>query len=394
MIDAREFKLLFSSMITGMIMIGYLVFVGTIETISIVLLTIIIYSFLKKRKNISFRYLSIVIVGIILGILLSSCGLSFLRYENHFKKETVNQNVHGNVAVLLVFSGEPERYDLPILLKNMYTDQLFRKITLPFQLHQYKRAYESIGMSSYDAISNRIALKLSYQLDEGYDIFIGYMNNKPYYREVMQGEIIGNYKNVIVAPVYLTESKDYTKIMHDLEMETFLIKDTLVKFIPPLWDSEKITKSVADNLCKISETYNSKEIGIVLTDQDFEKSNKKDLQSKIMNQERLFMERIKTLLIENNFESRKIKFASLHLGDSEIVKLIEELQEYGVTKIILVGINDISDRIVDRYRIKKLIHQLKLEETEVDYINGWGENDLVIDELEYRVRLLNVEGWR
>ncbi|QEK11940.1 hypothetical protein FQB35_05905 [Crassaminicella thermophila] len=127
---------------------------------------------------------------------------------------------------------------------------------------------------------------------------------------------------------------------------------------------------------------------------DSESMNRENFDAKVINQEQSFMEKIKTLLIENGFEDRKIKFTGLDFHELEIKKVIGELQQYGVGKILLIGVNDITDKIENQYKLERFIEKFKrTEDIDICYIKGWGESDLLIEELEFRIRLMNVEKW-
>lgn len=386
----KNMKALFFSMVFSIFVIGYLVGFGLLERCSIVGLTIFFCIFIKNIRKISFMQFCTGVGGLIVGILLCSHFLFFFEYKDESRKESIYAEENENTAVLLVYEGEPERYDLPIHLKNMNrNDSLKEKIFLPMRLYQYKRIYENIGISKYKDISRRIGQKLSNHLDHGYDIYISYLNDQPYYKDVICEKVLRQkYKKMIIAPIFLTESLNYQYVVHQLEMENLYTSKKSLKFMTPLWDGEKITKAIVKEVCKENE--DKKDIGIILM------GNMKGegVMSKAVNQERKFMENIKKELIKNGFEERKIKFTEQIFKEEAINKNLGELQEYGIGKILLVGIDDVLDKIENQYRIEKLIKKMKgIENLDIKYMKGWGEKDLIIEELEYRMRLMNVEKW-
>ncbi|WZL74725.1 ferrochelatase [Clostridiaceae bacterium 35-E11] len=393
---AGDFKVLFLAMIFGALIISYLVFQGKIERFSIVILTIYGLIFLKNRKNVNARYGSIVIIGTLLGIILCNYSLFFFEYELNIKKEPISIQEPLDTAILLVFNGEPEKYDLPIFIHNLNRKgQIKNKVLAPFALFKYKRIYERVGISRYNDMSKSISSKLSNQLDHGYDVFVSYMYNKPYYKEVINQKIIkGNYGKIIIVPVYTMESKDYVRITNELEMEMLYQKNRMLKFMDPLWDSEKIPQSMAKDIYRSIPVSEKNNIGIILMGQGFGSINKENIEPKVINQERLFMEKIKKCLVENGLEDRRIKFITSYPKDEEIKNALAELQQYGVATIFIVGTNDITDKLQDQYAIQKIIRKFKgIEETNVKYIKGWGNNNSVVQELEFRIRLINVGKW-
>lgn len=336
------------------------------------------------------------IAGTLLGIILCNYGLFFFEYEMNVKKEPISMDESLDTAILLVFDGEPERYDLPIFIHNLNRkEQIQDKILTPFILFQYKRIYENVGISRYNDMSKNISARLSDQLDHGYDVFVSYMYNKPYYKEVINQKILKeNYKKIIIAPVYAMESKDYTRITKELEMEMLYQKNSRVKFMGPLWDSEKIPKSIAKDIYRNIPSSGKNDIGIVLMGQGFGSIRKENIEPKAMNQERLFMGKIKKFLVESGVEDRRVKLVASYPKDEEIKNVLAELQQYGVATIFIVGTNDITDKLKDQYAIQKIMKKFKgIEETNVKYIKGWGNSEAVVQELEFRIRLMNVQKW-
>ncbi|QXM05800.1 CbiX/SirB N-terminal domain-containing protein [Crassaminicella indica] len=389
----ENLKVLFLSIVFSIFSICYLVSFGFLERLSVAILTIFFCIFIKNIKKVKLSYICTVLCGMIVGILLCNYVLFFFEYKEECKNEFIYKEENENTAVLLVYDGEPERYDLPILLKNMNRKySLKENIFLPLRLYRYKRVYEKVGISRYNYISRSIGQKLSNHLDDGYDIYISYLNNKPYYEEVFYEKVLKQkYKKIIIVPVFLTESINYKNIVHKLEMDHLYNRKNILKFMNPLWNGEKIIKSIVQEAC--NEDGEKKEMGIILIG-SMDIMVNKDIEPKAVNQQRLFMEKIKKGLIKNGFEERKIKFLRQNLNDSEINNILGELQQYGVGKILFIGIDDILDKIENQYKIEKSIEKIKrTEELDIKYMKGWGESDLVIEELEFRIRLLNVEKW-
>ncbi|TCO79320.1 ferrochelatase [Marinisporobacter balticus] len=379
----ENMKIFFLPIIFTVFIIGYFVSFGFFERFSIVMLTIFSYTFFKNVKSVKIRSLCIGITGMIIGAILCSYGLFFFKYENDNKKEPINMDENINTAVLLVFDGEPEKYDLSILLKNMHRNNgVGHKICIPFRLYGYKSVYEHVGISKYNDISKRVGEKIATHLEGDYDVYVSYLNNTPYYKEVLNGEIRKeNYKKMIVAPIFLTESVDYKYVVNELEMENLYTPKTRIKFMPPLWDSEKIVNEIVKDVCNMDTRKN--EVGIVLM------GNRDG-----MNQNRVFREKIKKQLVHNGYVDRKIKCIGISPDDTQIKNILGELQQYGVAKILLIGVNDIVDKVKDQYEIEEIIKKFKdAEDTDIKYMKGWGENDGMIEELEFRIRVMNVEEW-
>lgn len=386
-------KIFFLSMLFTAFIICYLVSFGLLEKFSIVVLTIFLCVFFKRIKKLNISAVCTGIIGMLLGMILCNYGLFFFEYKEECKKERINMDQNVNTAILLIFDGEPERYDLSILLKNMHRNS--RKVddlVTPLRIYGYKSAYEHVGISKYNHTSKRIGVKLSERLEGYYDVYISYLNNRPYYKEVFNGKIRKeNYKKTIVVPVFLTESINCKYFINELQMGNLYTNRNMFKFMPPLWDSEKIVKGIVKDACNTDTK--KKEVGIILMGR-LKDIDKKRLDTKEINQECLFMEKIKEELIANGYEDRKIKFIGANPQAKEIKNMLGEIRQYGVTKILIIGVNDIVDKVQNQHKLEKLIRKLKAtEEMDIIYMNGWGENDSIIEELEFRIRLMNVENW-
>jgi len=376
----------------GIFFVGYLVYPGSIERLSIVALTIYLYVFIRYINRIRILY---VLLGIFFGFLLGSYGLFFFEYrvdENNFRFDVQKKE---NTAVLLLFEGEPSTYDLSLFLKNISQENDFiYKIRVPFQLHRYKKAYEKMGMSRYADISMEIRNCLSEHLNYGYDVFLGYVSNKPYYGEIFRQKILkANYQKVIIAPIDIKDAFTYQRIIQAVEQESTYFPDFTFKIMPPLWDSYKVAASLVERVCTINDSMESDEIGIILLNSR-KPENFEELHPDPFVQEQSFMEELKSIFVANGFEDRKIKSAALHALKREIFQRTEELQQYGVEKIYVVSAMNIEEKIDIQYKIEKLMKKLNRSKgIEMEHIKGWGLEEMFVEELEYRIRMMNVEIW-
>lgn len=368
--------------------VGYLVCADIIETCLLIILTMFIYIFAKNIKKVDLGYFCTVITGILIGCVLSSYGLYFLEYKDEYKDELIHVEKKSSTAVLLIYEGEPKRYDIPILLENIKREGGIKsKIVTPFKLYKYKKAYDHLGTSRYRKISKKISEEVSKHLDEGYDVFNAYLNDRPSYETIMKEKIIeGNYEKIIAVPVFLTESDNYKLIFS--ELEKLSMKDCKLKIMTPLWNSEKMVKFFTREVCRNDES-ERRQMGIILVGEN--DKNRKGIEIKTLKQQKLFAEKIRNALVGNGFKRSQIKFTKVTPSDLDIKETIEELQQFGVHKILLLGINDLVDKIENQYEIDRVM--AKFKDTEIEYIKGFGESELFVDELEFRIRLINIEKW-
>jgi len=335
-----------------------------------------------------------VILGIFFGFLAGSYGLFFFEYQADESDIRLDVQKKENTAVLLLFEGEPDTYDLPLFLKNIsQTNNFIDKIQAPFQLYQYKKAYEKMGGSRYTDISRETGNSLSEHLNYGYDVFWGYISNKPYYDEVFKQKILkANYQKIIIAPIDIKEPFNYQKIIQVVERESAAFPDAAFKIMPPLWDGFTAA-SLVEKVYTLNHSVEPSETGVILLNsmkpEDFSKPH-----SDPFVQGQSFMKELKSVFVANGFEGRKIKFAALHSFKKEILQKTEELQQYGVKKIYVISAMNMEEKIDIQYKIEKFMKKLKRSKgIEMEHIKGWGFEEAFVEELEYQIRMMNVGTW-
>lgn len=378
----------------GMTFMGYLVLYGKAERISIVLLSVLIFQFMRNWKKIHWLYCSRIFMGIVLGIFLGYCGLFTIVVEGSFEDQLAGFRNRENTAVLLIFEGEPEKYNLPMLVNSLKKERKgIEKVYIPIKLYQYKRAYEEQGISRYNEKASQIRDKLRDLLTPHYDVFISYIYCMPYHYEVMEQMILKeNYGKVIIVPVSLSKSVEQIGGADgNLAKHLFTSKATL-RYSAPLWNSEKIAKAVVKRIGDFNENTDINHAGIILMGKESAPVNQPVMEPNHIKQELLFMEKIKKMLVDQGFDQRKIIDLEVDEDKKAIKNAVHGLQQYGVGKIYMVAIGDFWDKIESQSRMDRIIKEIKKEEdVDICYIEGWGVEGLLIEELENRIRLLNVQ---
>ena len=394
MISLFDIKQLLISFIYGFSGLCVIIYSGTVERLSIFLIGLFSGYMAMNYSKWSLKYLSITASGIILGFFIAGWPLISLVPK---EVPTLDQQVpkDGNAtAVLLIFKGEEERYEVSALLEKMKNDQrFFNRLYSIKELYQYKRAYERVGNSRYGDKSRQIYNKLEVLLDVDYDLYLSYMDGTTDYNKVVQNKLINShYEKIIVIPVALTESSNYKRIMDVLNQYSIQTSLNNIKYVQPLWNSEKLIRGIMLQVDAYAEGYENSNMGIILMSSTKIEENNREADIAGLKQEMLFLENLKRQLVRTGYEDRKIKFVAPYLPTTSIKNTIEELQQYGVKEICIVSINDITDHVRSVAYTEYIIGKMNKEkEFDIKYIKGWGASDLLIEELENRVRLLNVE---
>ncbi len=396
----KGLKNIFFSIIFGIILTFCIISVGNLERIAIAIVSLMLGFFIYSIKKQSFKGCCLMLVGVLIGFQLLSISLYCLDIDEteSFKVylDKINKNSSEDVAVLLVFKGEPERYSMSTILDSIQEKTtLLNTYSIPLKLFKFKRAYEWTGVSRYNEHSVNIGESLSQHLGNGYDVYMSYCRGKPSLTSVFNNYIVDKeYNRLIIVPVFLSEDRDYINIAKEVERLDFHNSKIQIKSLNTLFDSVKIVRGLIQEINSKSIEADKNNLGFLITDLSLGDSEN-EFNAKSKNQEALFTEEIKNKLVEMGYEERKIKFANFKNEREGIRQRIIELQQYGVSSFYIIGINDIYNSVEEGYKVGKIISNIeKKEDINISYIEGWGLNNWLIDELEYRIRIFNTQEWK
>ncbi|PAB58816.1 hypothetical protein [Anaeromicrobium sediminis] len=382
--------------ILGIVIVGVMESFGIVERYFIIFFTINMFLLIKNMGKIKIKNAIYLIVCIICGFIITSYCSFYLEYDGRGETIRGTFKYKEETAVLVIFEGEPKKYNLPILLKNIKGNKRFKPIlTTPIKLYKTKRIYEHMGNSNYEQICNNIYLKLVNKLGEGYDVFLGYSKSIPYYEDIINKKIFkNNYKRIIVVPIALTESKVYYNTINHISMKKAYYKECQFKFAKPLYSSKNVVSSIIRSINNRQEGLDKNKIGIILIGEASKNLENKFVEHRSIKEEEAFVEKIKKGLVDLGYDERKILYDFDYPNEEHMEKLLIQLQQYGIEKIFIVNTGDIVDTITNQYIVHKIVEDAKnMEDIEVLYIKGWGEDDLLVEAIEFKIRSINVEKW-
>ncbi|AOT68471.1 ferrochelatase [Geosporobacter ferrireducens] len=394
MINLFDIKQLLISFICGFSVLCVIIYSGAVERLTMFLIGFFCSYTIMSYKKWSLKYFSVTISGIILGFFIAVWSILSIVPDRGIKPYPQVIKEGNQTAVLLILKGEEERYNISGLLEKMKEDKrFFNRLYSIIDLYQYKRAYERVGISKYNDQSREIYNKLNNLLDVDYDLYFSYMDGAVNYKKIIENKLMNsNYEKIIVAPIMLTESLDYLKLIDELNRYSVQNSINHIRFVQPLWNSEKLIRGIVYQIDAYAEGYENSNMGIILMSSTETEGDNRKADTTVFRQEMLFLENLKRQLIRSGYEDRKVKFVAPYLPTSSIKSAIEELQQYGVKEICIISINDIADHVRSIAHTEKIIKNMNKEkEFDINYIKGWGTSDSLIEELENRVRLLNVE---
>lgn len=378
-----RFYLFFKSLLLGLLIIGFLVLNGNLERLLIIAATLLIINILMNIRS-RFNYAPIIIMGLIIGYILGNFLLyySFISNDNNQDINRKNYNEKISKSAVIIFSiGEPATYKLSVVLNNIYSDKsIIRKAIAPIEASRYKAAYENIGGSRNMDFSNRIKDDLDIRLGTDYDLYVAYFNTTPsIYDEI---ERLGKrYERIILVPLMISESMEYTDLKKAVE-GNFLNNDTQIKFTPLLWKSHKLSKQVLEKAVEKAELDKIDSTGVLLLMSDrysfYEQS--------------IFCNNVTNKMERSKFDRDNIVCLKYDNKEKLFINAIRKLKERGVDKILVISIARLQDEILDQNRISKLVKRAsKREFVRIEYINGWGIDENLLNELEYNIRITNIK---
>lgn len=377
------FYLFIQSLLLGLLIIVFLIFKGNIERLCIIALTLITVGIFKNSKF-KFNYTPWVLGGLVIGYILGNVLLyySLMAYtEGAAKKEDINEEKLSKPAVIMFYGGEPSTFDLSVTLKNIYNDKsIIKRINAPIETFKSKMAYENLGSSKNIDLSSRVKDDLQSRLGGDYDVYLSYFNISPtVYEEVKR---LGKaYEKLILVPLILTESQEYREFKKYIE-ERVENDDIDIKVIPLLWSSQKLCRQITERSRALIGEGNVNSTGVILLisngDSIYEQS--------------IFSNYILGKMQKLKFDKDKIISLKYDDNDELFLSSINRLRERGAHNIQIISISKFHEDIEVQNRINKLIKKASRKGLgDIQYINGWGIGENLLNEIEYKVRLENLK---
>lgn len=380
-----RFFVFVKAILLGLLIILFLIFNKNIERILLISTTIVIYSLLQE-KEIDLNFFNIIIVGIFIGVIVGNLTVYWYinnREDNMQEKKfhiAIQENTDSKTAVVLIARGEGENFNPISILKDIYNNEgIIKKILAPIDVFFHKLAYEEMGSSKYNNLCEGLRNSLQESLGYNYTVYLTYSNSNPNIESELE-KFIRNYDKIILTPLFLYENNNYKKLMNYMDNK-ILYSQTKLKKTPLLWESEKLSKQLA---LKVANAINSKDrsmTGIILIRSE-NNSN--------ISQEKEFLNRIIKNMKNYEFDSNKILVSDGKNLSKSIKNNVYSLQEKGVSKIILMSTSNLMDDINTKRNINRIINDIN-EDITIQYIDGWGIGENLINDLEYKVRISNLK---
>ena len=362
---------------------------GFLEKIFLICSGLLIYKYcISKGQKWKHKYRQYA-AGLMVGYLLVIGLILFLQYRVKKEDIAINFVANNKTAVIVVLEGEPSTYNLPLAIKNFRQKNKWGLLSLPLNLYKNKYHYSKISSINTDYYYDYFEEELKKEMEYQYPIYIAYLYNRPYMKEVLQQAMKDGNDQLMIVPVLLTESRSFQLMNETIKEVNPMQYRVKIKNTFPLWDSEALAQSFVN---KISEQVNVKEksrVGILLVgEHDIEDANSKQN----IKQEILFKEKIKDLLVKEGYSEPQIKLTPLK--EKEISWQLERLFEYGIKEVVVMQVSSATENIENRLTISRGIADAEIPpHVSINFSSGWLYNDTLAVELVKRIQLLNMQNW-
>lgn len=298
-------------------------------------------------------------------------------------------------AVLLVYDGEPRMYSFDKSMTNINKNgTIFSRLFSPFILFENKMHYQKLGKSDYKEDTIEVGEELQTFLSEGFRVYVSYLYDTDYVEEALINIANDGYSDVIIAPVFLTDSLNLSILKSRVEKMKLFNLNIDIKYIDPLWNSESIVNSYTNILEQQINKYDNGNIGIILVGEG-QIRYKKDENLKAIREDSMFRNRIRTKLIDDlSFNEHKIKTGWFKYIKPNYKDAVRDLLDYSIREIIIIytkpSVTDIENTIIYR----KIASTNNIPEgIKVTIIDGCLNDLLFINELKNRIEFTNLQKW-
>jgi len=343
-------------------------------------------------KNSSLRNTFFITSLVIITYILSIVLISTYSYEMKLTPRYSDDYLKGK-AVLLVYEGESDRYNMSKSLNNILSkDNFVSKAIFPFLLNEKKSNYEKIGKSDYKEETISVKERLEEVLSEEYKTYIGYLYDTKYIEETLIDIVNDGYHNIIIVPVLLTEGKNLSSLKTRIEKMKLYNLNIELKYTEVLWNSNNVAYSFVRKIQENIERDKVADVGIVLIGEG-EKEDDGSVES--IKKDFMFRSKIKTFLVDDvGIAPEKIKLGWYRYIEPKYKDEVKELFEYGVGSIICIYTKPAVTNIENKIIVEKLKRGLELpERVDIKVIDGFLKDQNLVFELKNRIEFANLQKW-
>lgn len=359
----------------------YLTFDEPKESIFLIISFYFIIKFIKTRECKNFKS----IILICLAAYMVSVVILFSKSYKIELNLSDSIDTKEEKAVLLVYEGESEKYNMKKELNNIRNyGSIIDKVKVPLRLYELKKGYRSIGKSSYKTNVNLIKRKLEQELlSDDYDVYVGFLNDSDYMEEVLIDISNKGYKDVIVVPIFIDENDLYMKAKKRIDNMNLYNLNINMKYTETLSSSEKVAKSYVEKINKQIRKESRLYTSVILIGNAENK-----LQESLM-----FRNKIEIFLQNHlKLEDHKVKKAWFQSPKSDYIDTVRSALEYGLEELILVYINPGVTNIDNDKILRNINKKVSIPDgVSIKVIDGFLIGDSFVEDIKSRIELSNLQ---
>ena len=370
-------------------------------TITIILSSLVVYISARsfKRWNILLGIFAIT-AFILVGFLASNSV--YLSQEEHRELPAITRSLSdkgdGHTAVIYFTHGEPPAYSAMPWIETFHELDADGVSFIPapfraFFLNNLRSEYLMIGGSYHNKEHQQMIKSLEDSMPEqkakGTRFYLAFLDSDPRPDAMAIQALNEGASKMVIAPVFLTISshtKAGQEMIEALELERYGVD---VSMAEPLWNSPSLKQMfVTRSNLHLGGTDKTK-VGILLVGHgqpdDWDK-----IYASQTEQENLFREDVRQLLIQDGYEPEMIKLAWMEFKEPKIGGAVKELLSNGASKIFVFPASISASSIHSDIQIPLEAQKAGVPKSiEVINMGAWGNDPLVIQAIREKILTCN-----
>lgn len=373
----------------------YFVYEEPKESVFLVLSSITATLIIRNRDRLlSNKKFITILIYIILSYIISIAFIFSRGYKMELYLNGLEQKNKGK-AVMLVYEGEAEKYNLKKSIANIKEDRNLKDIILsPFILWSKKRYYNELGKSDYKENTLKVKNQLQDLLSDEFKVYLSYIYDTTYVEEALIQIVNDGYRDVIICPVILSDGQNLSILKSRIEKMKLFKLNITVKYTESLWDSETIENSYEELISQHIDDDNPGNTGIVLVGEG-QRGYRKNKYLKGLKEDSMFRNRIKTKLAESyHLNENKIKTGWFNYIEPNYMDSINTILEYNLGKVLIIYTKPSVTNIENIIITQKIRSRPDIPEgVKVLIIDGFLKDSKFINELKNRIEFTNLQKW-
>ncbi len=356
---------------------------------------------LFRKDKIARRIAAVVLIIIcfISGYLITCTALLKPKdQKNAFSIDPKAAASQEHTAVIYFTHGEPRTYEGSFAAWLEAIDEMDEtgvpfvpKPFRPFFFKKVRDEYFRVGGSFHNTIHGRMMDRLQeayrQKIDKNTRFYLSYSDDTPHPDEMAAKAINEGANKIILLNVWLTDSdhSDHGReIIEALQPEKYGVKLCVTE---TLWNSALMKHMIVNRANTVIGSESKSDVGILLVAHgqpaEWDKIFKKQPE-----QENIFRQETKKLLIAEGFKEQNIELAYMEFKQPVIKEAVNQLLQKGVKKILVSPVNISAESIHSEHEIPSLVAEADIPpNVSTVHLGAWNDDQYVIDALLEKLKV-------